>query len=212
MKKRILQGNKYLLPSAGGIYHLVCQPGQTSAKKLFSDILRRRRTRVIAVDDVQRIMEIDSRQQFAEEMQTILTLGWLEEHDTPLQLPEDALEELLPQLLTALSSTGHTFLSDSHGFPLFSSGFPRKDVESLSAMSAQFSTIYDKYHQVIQRTANSPTQAWGMIDAAGNSNMGIWPINVGDHSFNLLIQGVPRLDHPNFVILVWLLYSRYFET
>lgn len=211
MKKKLLQGNKYLFPSAAGVYHLACQPSQTSAKKLFSDILRRTHTRIITTHEVQRIMEINSHQRFTEEMQTILSLGWLEEHDTPFQLPDDALEELLPQLLTVLSSTGHTFLSDSHGFPLFSSGFPKKDVEALSAMSAQFSSIYDKYHAVIQRTAQSPTQAWGMIDAAGNSNMGIWPISIGNHGFNLLIQGIPKLDHPNFVILVWLLYSRYFE-
>lgn len=210
MKKKLLQDNKYLFPSTAGVYHLVCQPNETSAKKLFSDILRRKQTRVINAHDLQCIMELETHQQFAEEIQVMLSLGWLEEHDTPLLLPDDALEDLLPQLLTVLSSTGHTFLSDSHGFPLFSSGFSQKDVESLSAMTAEFNTAYDKHHEVIQRTAQSPTQAWGMIDAAGNSNMGIWPINIGSHGFNLLIQGVPNLDHPNFVILVWLLYSRYF--
>lgn len=211
MKNQLLKGDKYLLPSAAGVYHLVCHPGTTSAAKLFSDILVQKETRIISAEDAQRIMEIDNDEVFVSEMQNIFSLGWLEEHDAPLQLPDDSLEELLPQLLAALSSTGHTLLSDNHGFPLFSSGFSQQDAEALSAMSAEFSTIYEKYRFIIQNNADSPTQAWGMMDAAGNSSMGIWPINIGYQGFNLLIQGVPKLDHPNFVILVWLLYSRYYE-
>lgn len=211
MKKKLLENEKYLLPSAAGVYHLVCHPGETSATKLFSDILMRKETRIISAEEAQHIMELGNEEQFNEEMHTIFSLGWLEEHDTPLQLPNAPLEELLPQLLTVLSSTGHTFLSDSHGFPLFSSGFSQHDVEALSAMSAEFSKIYEKYRFFLQKNAATPTQAWGMIDAAGSCNMGVWPINIGDQGFNLLIQGVPRLDHPNFVVLVWLLYSRYFE-
>lgn len=211
MKKQLLRNDKYLLPSAAGVYHLVCQPGTTSATKLFSDILMQKETRVVTEEDAQRIMGIADDNQFASEMQTIFSLGWLEEHDEPLQLPDDSLEEILPHLLAVLSSTGHTLLSDSHGFPLFSSGFSQQDAEALSAMSAEFSNIYEKYRSIIQNNASSPTQAWGMMDAAGNSSMGIWPINIGYQGFNLLIQGVPKLDHPNFVILVWLLYSRYFE-
>lgn len=211
MKKKPLAGDKFLLPSAAGAYHLLCYPSQTPAARLFSSILAQKETRVISAEEAKQIMKLDSEEAFATVMHDIFASGWLEEHDVALRLPDDPLEELLPQLLTVLSTTGHTFLSDSHGFPLFSSGFSRDDEEALSVMTAEFSTIYEKHRAVIQDNIDSPTQAWGMIDVTGQSNMGIYPITIGHQSFNLLVQGRPRLDHPNFVILAWLLYSRYFN-
>jgi hypothetical protein len=38
-----------------------------------------------------------------------------------------------------------------------------------------------------------------MIDAAGNSRLGIWPLDVGQQHFALIAGGSPRFNRPAFV-------------
>ena len=63
---------------------------------------------------------------------------------------------------------------------------------------------------------NATGQTWGkkflkirIVDMAGNSRVGFWPLFVGDHRFVLALGGLPALNHPALVELVWSLTVRY---
>lgn len=202
---------KYLLPTAAGAYHLACHVGETPATKLFTALLKHSEIPQVTLEDIQIAIEVPDRETCVALLTEMFSLGWIDEYDEPLSLPAIALEEFLPKLMSPLSSSGQTLLADSHGLCLFAAGFSVKHSESLAAMTAEFTSLYEKYQANIRVHANLPTQSWGIIDAAGNSHLGTWQLNVGFQSFNLLIQGLPQLNHPNFVIFIWALFSRYYN-
>jgi len=43
----------------------------------------------------------------------------------------------------------------------------------------------------------------------GNSQVGFWPIFVGEHRFGLVIGGLPQLNQAALISLVWALMMRY---
>ena len=47
------------------------------------------------------------------------------------------------------------------------------------------------------------------MDAAGNSQLGFWPLFIDTQRFALILQGVPRFNQPVFTELVWALSTRY---
>ena len=53
------------------------------------------------------------------------------------------------------------------------------------------------------------SSAWAVVDASGSSKLGFWPIYIGKLRFVLVIQGMPRLNQPDFVKLIWILNLRY---
>jgi len=53
------------------------------------------------------------------------------------------------------------------------------------------------------------TSAWALVDAAGNSRVGFWPLYVGKQRFVLVLGGVPRLNQPALTELIWALSKRY---
>ncbi len=199
---------KYILPTAAGVFHLACQKREeTSASLLFSKIFEKKRLVKLTDEEIQKIMGLTD-SEFAKEMEAIYAMGWIEEFDEPLELPDGSLEVILPQLISALSSEKEALISDEHGFCLFSIGIPEEDMEALAVMTADLAAIYSKYESVYGHEI-LPSQAWSMVDASGNCQMGVWPIHLGEQNFNLLIRGIPVFNHPNFVIVAWLLYNRY---
>lgn len=211
MEKEALDQAKYLLPTPAGAFHLACQKRtDTPAATLFAKIFEKDTLAKLTLADMQAMMDL-SDDEFVTQIEAIYSLGWLEEQPDALQLPDGSLEQVLPQLLASLSSRGEALIADDHGFCLFQTGFSDDESDALAVMSADLAGIYSKYKSVYGQ-AMLPTQAWSMVDAAGNSQLGVWPIRIGDkETFNLLIQGLPKLNHPNFVIIIWLLYSRYFN-
>ena len=57
--------------------------------------------------------------------------------------------------------------------------------------------------------SGTATGAWALVDMAGNSRVGFWPLFIGDHRFVLALGGLPALNHPALVELVWSLTFRY---
>ncbi len=201
---------KYILPTAAGVFHLVSQKREeTPASLLFSNIFSRDRLHPMTKQTMQKIMKLDESEfdAYFEEMQK---MNWIEEFDEPLELPEGSVEKIIPQLMTSLSSNGQSLVADEHGFSLFSAGFSDEEIEPLAIMTADLAALYDKYQSVYGDDL-LPTQAFSMVDAGGNCHLGVWPIKLGQHNFNLLVKGLPKLNHPNFVVFVWLLYSKYYD-
>ena len=56
------------------------------------------------------------------------------------------------------------------------------------------------------------SDGWGMVNAAGCSEVGFWPLYFGDDYFILIVSGMPRFNQEAFTTLVWALGVRYGHT
>ncbi|HIQ14192.1 MAG TPA: hypothetical protein EYH38_01295 [Leucothrix sp.] len=124
-------------------------------------------------------------------------------------IPDGNLEHILPELLGSLSDTGKALLADKSGLYLGTSGFPHEAAEELAAISASLSEVYQKHKGLLQGNMGFSQHAWGLVDAAGNAEVGFWPLYVDNNIFTLILHGLPQLNQPAFKHLVWMLIKRY---
>ena len=117
---------------------------------------------------------------------------------------------MLPTLLAPLSDTGHAALVDDQGFGLASVGFdPAQEVE-LSAMSAEISRL--RQRRSTTGLFAEVAQGWAVVDRHGAGAISFYPLVAGTQHFVLIVGGLPHLNHPSFVTLVWALCMRYDAT
>ncbi len=124
-------------------------------------------------------------------------------------IPGESLENILPTLLNSFSDTGKALLADKSGLYLGASGFPHEAAEELAAISANLSEVYQRHKGLLQGNLGFSQHAWGLVDAAGNAEVGFWPLYVGSNTFTLVLHGLPQINQPAFKQLVWLLVKRY---
>jgi len=136
-------------------------------------------------------------------------LGWLCGVEQVQAAPDGPLEALLPGLLEQVSAEGKALLADNQGFYLAASGIPHEAAESLSAVSADLGSLYERHQRLLANNLGQREQAWALTDAAGNSQLGFWPLHIGTQRFVLVIEGRPSFNQPAFRDLVWVLNLRY---
>jgi len=128
------------------------------------------------------------------------------------EAPNENLEDSLPELLGSLSDSQKVLLAEHSGLYLGASGFPHEAAEELAAISANLSEVYQRHKRLLQGNLRFNQHAWGLVDAAGNSEVGFWPLYIGYNQFALVIHGMPQLNRPAFKKLVWSLMRRYGAT
>ena len=116
---------------------------------------------------------------------------------------------MLPALLPALSSEGRALLVDAQGFVAGATGFTPEAAEALAALSADLGILHERHRRHFPTSIGLPTSAWALVDGAGNSEVGFWPLHIGDEHFVLTILGIPRLHQQAFTDLIWVLMLRY---
>lgn len=137
------------------------------------------------------------------------TLGLISGQSDAENAPASNLEDILPDILGSLSDSKKVLLAEHSGLYLGASGFPHEAAEELAAISANLSEVYERHKGLLNGNLRFNQRAWGLIDAAGNSEVGFWPLYVGYNQFALVIHGMPQLNRPAFKRLVWLLMRRY---
>jgi hypothetical protein len=198
---------QFLFPTPAGAYYAVAEAVETPPRKWLGNLLRCLKTPRLTRETLEQLGE-DFEQSLAL-LRRIHSLRWVQGLDAPLAVPDQPLEELLPRFLAHLTEEGAALLADSQGFYLASNGFPHETAEELAALSAELTSLQDRYAGLVLNNLNLGTQAWGLIDAGGNSRLGIWPLYIGRHRFVLVMTGIPHFNHPDFVRLVWSLMTRY---
>ncbi|MBI4693599.1 MAG: hypothetical protein HY749_06230 [Gammaproteobacteria bacterium] len=123
--------------------------------------------------------------------------------------PVASLEMRAPALIAELSGLGRAVLAEADGFYVARADVPHEAAEEISALSADLSALITRHRGLLSNNLNLGADAWGALDAAGNSTLGIWPLYVGGKRFALAILGEPRLNRPGFTELIWLLVRRY---
>lgn len=136
-------------------------------------------------------------------------LGLISGQKESEQFVDTKLEEMLPTTLAALSDTKKALLAESSGLYLGTSGFPHEAAEELAAVSASLSEVSKKHSGLLQGNLRFKQHAWGLIDAVGNSEVGFWPLYIGDNQFTLIIHGLPQFNSPEYKRLIWALVKRY---
>jgi hypothetical protein len=209
MSRYALAPNRYLMPTPAGAYYTVSGVEQEPPRRLLRSLFRRRSSPESTPRELSRLNGADDENQCLELLYRMQQLGWVQGLEQQRYAPRGTLEELLPDLLEPLSSRGRVLMADAQGFYVASRGFPHETAEELSALSADLASLHARHSGLLRHNLGLGTSAWGLVDAAGNSQLGFWPVFIGEQRFVLVIGGLPCFHQPAWVDLVWALSGRY---
>jgi hypothetical protein len=199
----------YLQPTPAGAYYAVGSPEMTPERRLLLVLMSSPSSKRSTVEDLARWTQQRTEQATLAVVYNAQERGWLEGFRSPHGPPAGSLEPIAANALLALSSTGHGLLADAQGFCIASQGFDASASDFLAAVSADIASMHERHSAYLADASGTATGAWALVDMAGNSRVGFWPLFVGDHRFVLALGGLPALNHPSLVDLVWSLTVRY---
>jgi hypothetical protein len=199
----------HLYPTPAGAYYAVCTTETDKSRQFLRALLKRQQTCALNIANLQQLMAQDDEQKCMELLHHCQKLGWIQGLDALIQYPQGALEEILPELLSKISEHGKVLLADSQGFYLASHGFPHEVAEELSALSAEIATVHERRSGLLLNNMGLGSHAWAVVDSFGNSQVGFWPLFIGNNRFVVAMSGTPHFNQPELVSLVWALTIRY---
>lgn len=201
----------FLQPTPAGAYYAVGNPELNAERYLLLNLMSSPASRRATTNDLVRWTGQQTDQEALAVVYRAQERGWLEGFRQPQGPPPGALEPIADRCLLNLSSTGHGLLSDAQGFCIASQGFDAEASDFLAAVSADIASMHQRHSRYLADASGTSTGAWAMVDMAGNSRVGFWPLFVGEHRFVLALGGLPVLNHPALVEVVWALTIRYGE-
>lgn len=199
----------YLMATPAGAFKAVAEPHDNRLRRFLVAMMRNAEradaspTHLCAWSGCQEPQEAEAF------LLQLLNLGWVQTLDAPPVIPDAPLETALPKLLPALSPRGKILMADSMGFYLHSHGFAHEVAEELSALSADLASLHERRSGMLNRNLGLSGGAWALIDAAGHSQVGFWPIYIGKERFVLVVAGAPAFNQPQLVDLMLLLFKRF---
>jgi hypothetical protein len=203
-----LNTDLFLEPTPAGSFYAVSANNEEPARGLLLGILSERSLPVLSPTRLTMWSGLQQNES-VELVHRLQELGWLSGRESSLRAPDGPLEEVLPGMLKHVSVGGKALLADDQGFYLSTSGIAHETAEALSAVSANLGSLYDRHQRLLVNNLGLRDQAWTLSNAAGNSQLGFWPLHIGPQRFVLVIQGRPTLNQPAFRDLVWVLAIRY---
>ena len=75
--------------------------------------------------------------------------------------------------------------------------------------AAELAAIHQRYRGLLRGNLRLNAGGLATVDAAGHSQLGLWPLSVRGQGFLLVIAGAPQLDRRAFADAVWGLAHRY---
>ena len=191
-----------------GAYYAVQDSAEDLTRSILLKLLHHDTSLALTDDTITKLCEMDL-EEASSLIHRMQTLGLISGQKEVENAPARNLEDILPDLLGSLSDSKKVLLAEHSGLYLGASGFPHEAAEELAAISANLSEVYERHKGLLNGNLRFNQRAWGLIDAAGNSEVGFWPLYVGHNQFALVIHGMPQLNRPAFKRLVWLLIRRY---
>lgn len=201
----------YINVTPRGAYFAIQDNTDDPTRNIIIALLLQEETPLLSIEVAQEITGMNGEDafNFLHRMQTLGLISGQKESETA---PKNSLEDILPELLGSLSDSKKVLLAEHSGLYLGASGFPHEAAEELAAISANLSEVYQRHKGLLQGNLGFNQHAWGLIDAAGNSEVGFWPLYIGYNQFSLVIHGMPQLNRPGFKHLIWSLVKRYGNT
>jgi hypothetical protein len=196
-------------PTPAGAFRAVARPDTDAIGRMLLRTMGRPVSPMLTVAAVREWTGIDDDQGALALLKAAQDDALIEALETPEILPDSPLDDLVPPLLATLSDEGRALLADAHGRLVWSSGFDDSVAVRLAALSADLSALRERHAATIADALDDPPSGWALVDGVGASRIGCWPLHIGGTRFVFVAQGLPRMHHPNFTTLVWLLVHRY---
>jgi len=209
MAKYQLTDNVFVSPTPAGAYFCISSTKDSASRKLMSTLLKEKSSVKLTIEALKEWTGLTEEEEALALLHRVQSFDWLEGLEEPKSVIDGSLEEILPDLLVGLSDTGKALLADEQGFYLSAQGFPHETAEELSALSADLFTLYQRHEGLLRNNLGLENSALAVVDGAGNSQIGFWPLWVGKHRFVLVLKGTSLLNKPALMQLIWALYIRY---
>jgi hypothetical protein len=209
VSKHILADGLFIYPTPIGCYYAVSSVAEDSARNFINRLLKLPSTPELNVKSLIKLMDVRSDQEAIELVHYCQKKGWVQGIKNSIKPPKEALDIILPSLLNNLSESGNVLLSDSQGFHLACTGFTNETADQLSAISAEIETVHKRRLNLLKNNLTIDSHAWAVVDAFGGSQLGFWPLFIGNSQFVITISGIPHFNSPDFVTLIWALSIRY---
>lgn len=211
MTEYVSQDNLYLGVTPTGSYYAVQDRDNESARSFIKQLLQVPETPLFNEELSSQYSGLSGEDslKFVHWMQTA---GLVYGSEVQEEAPQDRLENILPALLKPLADSKKIALAESQGFYLGSIGFTHEATEELAAMSTDLVNTYERHKALLNGNLRLKQRGWGLIDSLGNSEIGFWPIFIGDEVFTLIAEGMPQFNQEAFRQLIWALSIRYDNT
>lgn len=209
MESYSITAGLYLYPTPAGAYYAICSREDDATRSFICNLFAQPVTNALTLEHLQHLMNQDDPQLCYELLLHCQNMNWVQGLTQERKYPSDLLENILPDLLKPLSESGKIILADRQGFYLSSYGFSQDIAEELAALSAELASVHERRPASLMKVMGITSHAWAMIDVFGNSQLGFWPLFIGENRFVLVIAGVPHFNQPEFVDLIWALSKRY---
>lgn len=198
----------YLAPSPAGAYHAVSSTNEDLSRRVLLGLMARQESPALTLDNLQALTGLDAESSLEHifRMQSLHLIQGLSESR---RASDGSLEKILPGILANLARNNKALLADAQGFYLASHGFHHETAEELAGLSADLGNLHERHQGLISGNLALQTSAWALINAGGNSEIGFWPLYIGQQRFVLILTGLPNLNQEATVDLVWALARRY---
>jgi len=209
MKEYRILAATYLVPSPAGAYYAVSSSNPDPGRSLLLNIMQHKRAELLDTQWLEQLTG-ESEGLAAEILLELQNAHMVQGLDQAFEPPQGPLEKILPTLLADLAVSGdQVLLADDEGLALANHGFEAGQAEELSGLSASLGLLHERHHHVLEQSLNLSSSAWAIVGAGGNSEVGFWPLYIGSQRFVLIIRGIPNLNRPALVSLIWALTRRY---
>ncbi len=199
----------YLYATPAGAYRAVSAPDDDKSRRFLQRLMQLSTTPELTLPGLCQLAEIEDETKVLELLHHCQRLGWVQGLNTEISAPTGAIEDVFPAILGKISEDGKVLLADEQGFYLVCSGFPHEVAEELSALSADLMTVHKRRSGLLINNLGIDSHAWAIVNAYGCSQIGFWPLFIGEHTFVIVISGIPHFNQDEFVSLIWMLSTRY---
>lgn len=208
MSEYVLQDNLYLGVTPAGSYYAAQDSSDESGRRFLQRLLQVPESPLFSVQLASEYCELDESNSL-EFIHWLQNAGLIYGTNKPEEAPQDRLENILPNLLRPLADSEKVAIAESQGLYLGTSGFPHEAAEELAAMSTELTKTYDLHKSLFSGNLRLKQRGWGLIDGTGSSEIGFWPLFIGDETFTLIAEGLPQFNQGAFRQLIWALSIRY---
>lgn len=198
----------WLAPTPAGAYDSVAGQATDRSRRIILKAMQSRETPALTVENITEMSGLPTEEALAY-LHRMQTQNLVQGLSSPRRLPDENLETALPRVLSEIAGANRALLADEQGFYLASHGFHHETAEELAGLSADIGNMHLRHQGLIAGNLSLRTAAWALIGAGGNSEIGFWPLTVGAYRFVLILTGLPHLNRPATVDLIWMLVQRY---
>ncbi|MBR9868485.1 MAG: hypothetical protein GYB20_15320 [Oceanospirillales bacterium] len=201
---------RYIAITPSGAYFATLNSAPDDARAMLLQLLSTDFQLLYSLELVSELADLDETQAMGL-FQQLLDRGFVALSESPAEIKRGPLEDILPDLLKQISDSGKALLADDQGFCLSSTGYSVEQSETLAALAADLLSLQERHKHILTSDLSVAGDSWGIMNAAGQSQLGFWGIYIGHQRFTLVISDMPKLNQQAFAEILASLARRYLD-